>query len=398
MRWFHEIWTAALAVQAEGVSLRAVTAWSLLGAFDWNSLVTKQNGHYESGVFDLRSKSPRATALVPLLSSLAKDESFDHPVLDRPGWWQRPDRLLYPSVDLDHRNKSMGRSLEPSKKARHILITGASGSLGRAMTYLAEQRALDFRSISRADLELSDDQKLAAFIAEEKPWAIINCAGYERIDRAERDREQCLRDNVKAPLNLSAIAKEQGIKFLQFSSDLVFDGLKAHAYVESDETAALSVYGRSKVKMEEELLASHDSSLIIRSSAFFGPWDEYNALTEAMRTIARGQEYHAADDVVVSPTYLPDLVNASLDLMIDDEKGLWHLTNVGTVSFVEFARMAAKRLNLKASLIVRRSASEMGYTAARPKFSALSSEKAQIMPKLENALDRYIRECRVALR
>jgi dTDP-4-dehydrorhamnose reductase len=398
MRWLQEIWTSAQAAEKEGVQIKAVTAWSLLGAFDWNSLVTKQNGHYESGVYDLRSTVPRPTALVPLLKSMAKNESFDHPALDRPGWWHRPDRLLYPSVDLDHKNKSLGLKPASSSRSRHILITGASGSLGRAMTYLAEQRALDFRAISRADLELSDENALVRYVEKEKPWAIINCAGYERIDRAERDHEQCRRDNVKAALNLSSVARNLDLKFLQFSSDLVFDGRKTKAYVESDRTAALNIYGRSKVETEEFLLEEHKNSLIIRSSAFFGPWDQYNLLTEAIRTIAKGQEYFAPDDLIVSPTYLPDLVNASLDLMIDDEQGLWHLTNGGALSWVEFARMAAKRLNLKASLIVRRSASEMGYVALRPKNSALTSERAQLLPELGNALDRYIRECRVALR
>lgn len=94
LRWLRDVWDAAQSLRSSGVDLRAVMAWSLLGCYDWNRMVTTEAGHYEPGVFDLRGLEPRPTALAPMLRSLAAHGAFDHPVLAVPGWWQRPDRLI----------------------------------------------------------------------------------------------------------------------------------------------------------------------------------------------------------------------------------------------------------------------------------------------------------------
>ena len=97
MRWFEEMWQAANQVRAEGVDIRAVTAWALLGSYDWDSLVTRMDGHYEAGVFEMRGGQPCPTPLSEMLIVLARQGRFDSPVLDTPGWWRRPERLLYPA-------------------------------------------------------------------------------------------------------------------------------------------------------------------------------------------------------------------------------------------------------------------------------------------------------------
>jgi dTDP-4-dehydrorhamnose reductase len=95
LRWFMEMWRAAQNARATGADVCAVTAWSLLGAFDWDSLVTEQRGHYEGGVFNIRSGKLRATLLASAMSVLANGEKFDHPVLKEPGWWRQPSRLRH---------------------------------------------------------------------------------------------------------------------------------------------------------------------------------------------------------------------------------------------------------------------------------------------------------------
>ncbi|SMB96455.1 glycoside hydrolase family 1 [Hymenobacter roseosalivarius DSM 11622] len=95
MRWVHQTCQAANALRAEGVQIEAVTVWSLLGAFDWNSLLTRDDGHYETGVFDVRGGQPRPTALFNMVRSLARHGHYDHPVLRSEGWWQRDVRLHY---------------------------------------------------------------------------------------------------------------------------------------------------------------------------------------------------------------------------------------------------------------------------------------------------------------
>jgi len=98
MRWLVEAWQGACRLRAEGAAVEAVTVWALLGSYDWDSLLTRFVGHYEPGVFDLRGPAPRPTALAGVMRELAAGRIPAHPVLATPGWWRRPERLLYPLV------------------------------------------------------------------------------------------------------------------------------------------------------------------------------------------------------------------------------------------------------------------------------------------------------------
>ncbi len=89
LRWLMAAWEAATTARAEGIEVRALTAWSLLGAFDWDSLVTQPNEHYEAGVFDLSDGQVRTTILGEALRALSRGEAFEHPALAESGWWCR---------------------------------------------------------------------------------------------------------------------------------------------------------------------------------------------------------------------------------------------------------------------------------------------------------------------
>ncbi|MGN6388546.1 MAG: family 1 glycosylhydrolase, partial [Burkholderiaceae bacterium] len=93
LRWLMEVWNAAARLRSEGADLRAVTVWSMFGAVDWNSLLVQRKSFYEPGPFDVRSTPPRPTILAKAARSLAEDGRFDHPVLDRAGWWKRDERF-----------------------------------------------------------------------------------------------------------------------------------------------------------------------------------------------------------------------------------------------------------------------------------------------------------------
>jgi dTDP-4-dehydrorhamnose reductase len=133
---------------------------------------------------------------------------------------------------------------------------------------------------------------------------------------------------------------------------------------------------------------------VVRTSAFFGPWDEYNFVTAALRSLAAGERFAAADDAVVSPTYVPDLVNVTLDLLIDGEGGIWHLANGGAVTWAELARLAAHGAGLDATLIEARPAASLypSSGAPRPAYSALGSERGALLAPLDEALSRYLLE------
>jgi dTDP-4-dehydrorhamnose reductase len=182
---------------------------------------------------------------------------------------------------------------------------------------------------------------------------------------------------------------------MTFSSDLVFDGLKAEPYVESDAVAPMGVYGKSKALAEKVVLRILPSALVIRTSAFFGPWDQYNFITIALRALMRGEEFIAADDLVVSPTYVPDLINKSLDLLIDGERGLWHLANAGAVTWAEFARLAASLAGISTEGLKSRPAQSLRLRSARPRYSVLGSERGTMLPPLEYALARYTKDSEI---
>lgn len=392
LRWFHEVWQSAESLRQEGADVRAVTAWALLGAHNWNTLVTWDDGHYEPGVYDVREGRPRPTALARLLREVAKGQTPTHPVLAAPGWWRRPTRLLYPPVRRAGRRTGDWTMSEPiHSDARPILITGATGTLGRAFARICALRGLPHRLLSRRAMDIADPASVEAALQAHRPWAVTNAAGYVRVDDAEREPERCRRENTVGPALLAAACAEREVALLTFSSDLVFDGSRNDPYVESHAVAPLNVYGVTKAEAEAQVSNLHPRALTVRTSAFFGPWDEYNFITVALNTLAADRPFVAADDAFVSPTYVPDLVSASLDLLIDEERGIWHLANAGAVTWAELARLAAEMAGLNADLIEPRPTSELGLIARRPRYSVLGSERGRLLPSLEQGLERYWR-------
>lgn len=391
LRWLNEVWTASVDLRADGVDIRAVTGWAAFGTFDWNSLLTCDNGCYESGVFDLRSPAPRPTALARMIRSIASGDTFDHPTLDTPGWWHRLDRLCYPPVIRREQALTSSRSTLKSSgdASRCVVITGASGTLGQAFARICEKRGFAFQLLTRKQLDIADQDSVAAALDQYEPWAIVNAAGYVRVDDAEDDVEKCLRENASGPEGLAKECAERKVSLVTFSSDLVFDGLKTEHYIESDHPAPLNVYGRSKAEAEARVLDRLPEALVIRTSAFFGPWDSFNFVHAVLDSLARGRPFVAADDLTISPTYVPDLVNATLDLLVDGEHGIWHLANSGSVTWAGFARMIAEKAGYDPKRVHSRSSRLLDYKARRPAFTAMSSERANLMPSLGESLNRY---------
>lgn len=380
LQWFDEIYSSAMQAKDEGVDFRAVTAWSLLGTFDWNSLCTVCDGFYEPGVFDLRTRtsSPRPTAISKMISDLATKGEYKNPILGLTPWWKKTRK---------------------AKDSTPIVITGARGTLGQAFARVCELRGIPYRLLGRAHMDIADLASVQSALQTVKPWAVINAAGYVKVDDAENDSERCFRENVAGAITLAQICADRHIPLVTFSSDLVFDGELDSPYTESHPVAPLNVYGRSKAECEERVLYIHDKSLVVRTSSFFGPWDQYNFVTQAFRSLARKNNFHVATDSRVSPTYVPDLVNTCLDLLIDGESGLLHLTNRGDVSWAELARSALRvanerkfEISANADLIIETNQLALNYPAIRPRYSVLGSERVDILPPLDDALNRYFHE------
>jgi dTDP-4-dehydrorhamnose reductase len=222
-----------------------------------------------------------------------------------------------------------------------------------------------------------------------QPWAVINAAGWVRVDEAEADEAGCHAANALGPAHLAGICAAAGIAFVTYSSDLVFDGRKGDAYHEDDAPAPLSAYGRSKAAAEEAVLAAGGRTLVIRTAAFFSPYDPHNFAHGLVRSLAGEEPFRAAADLTVSPTYTPDLVDASLDLLIDGETGIWHLANAGAVTWSEFAFRLARAVGLDARLVAPVPAADFGWPAPRPVHVPLESRRGRMMPPLDDAISRF---------
>ena len=132
------------------------------------------------------------------------------------------------------------------------------------------------------------------------------------------------------------------------------------------------------------MLAADADALIVRTSAFFGPWDRYNFLYDTIDRLRRGEDVVACDQTIVSPTYVPDLVHASLDLLLDQEKGIWHLTNQGAVSWHDLAREIADLAKVRGGgRVLRAEGNEKADTS-------LSSERGLMLRPLDQALGDWV--------
>jgi dTDP-4-dehydrorhamnose reductase len=276
-----------------------------------------------------------------------------------------------------------------------LLITGATGTLGQAFQRVCHVRGLHIVLLDRTLLDIANPDSIRAALDQHQPWAVVNAAGYVRVDEAEADYARCYRENTTGPRLLAEACAAQGVQLLTFSSDLVFDGSQATPYLESATPRPLNVYGRSKLLAEQAVLAQLPTALVVRTSAFFSAWDEHNFVHHALTAARQGETFAAADDLFVSPTYVPDLVNAALDLLLDGAHGRWHLANEGTYSWAELARLALRTAGLDEASVLSRPAASFGWAARRPRYSVLASEHGVLLPTVESGLQRHLHDERL---
>ena len=381
-RWLLEAWDGAHDARRQGADVRAITSWALLGSFDWDSLVTDPRGYYESGAFDVRSVPPRPTRVASMVRDLAMAIRPAHAALAHPGWWRRPERLCYPPAPRSEATMAASAA----DKSQPLLILGATGTLGRAYQRVCRQRGLAAVWTGRRDVIITDPQSVLALLKTLEPWAVVNATGYVRVDEAQRESDACYGVNTVGAMSVAIACQQHGIPYVTYSSDLVFDGARDTPYTEADAPRPLNVYGASKAEAERRVLEVMPGALVIRTSAFFGPWDAHNFVVKTLQSIRRGERCAAVHDIVVSPTYVPDLVNATLDLLMDGETGLWHLANGGTATWYDFACEAATACGERIDLIERVSAADLGWPAPRPPYSALASMRGGLMRPREEAL------------
>jgi dTDP-4-dehydrorhamnose reductase len=271
-----------------------------------------------------------------------------------------------------------------------LLVTGAAGMLGRDVMLAAGNAGHDLVGFGRAELDITDPAALARKFDLERPDVVINCAAWTDVDGAEAAEEAAFAVNGTGAGNVAAAAAEVGASVVYLSSDYVFDGAKGAAYVESDQPAPLSAYGRTKLAGEEATVAANKRHFVVRSAWLFGIGGP-NFVETMLRLADSGNEVLVVRDQVGSPTYTWHLAYGIVRLIEGIEFGIHHMAAAGQCSWYEFAREIFEQAKVECK-VLSITTEEFGRPAPRPPFSALTSQREHAirLPSWQDGLAGYL--------
>ena len=275
-----------------------------------------------------------------------------------------------------------------------VLVTGVKGQLGYDVVKDLEKRGHQPIGVDRDEMDLMDNEAIRTFIMNLKPEAIIHCAAYTAVDKAEEEVETCYQINAESVKVISECAKELDVKLIYISTDYVFDGTKEGEYVETDLPNPINVYGASKLKGEQYVQTLLEKYYIVRISWVFGV--NGNNFIKTMRRLgSERDELNIINDQVGSPTYTADLAPLLVDMMETDKYGIYHATNEETCSWYEFANEIFKqsRIEVKTNPITT---DQYPTAAKRPMNSRMSKAKLKangfnLLPTWQQALAHYLK-------
>lgn len=256
-----------------------------------------------------------------------------------------------------------------------ILLTGGSGLLGADLLPELRRREHDVIAPSRTALDLRDPLQLLEAIESFSPDLILNLAAFTDVDRAEFTREEAHQLNAEAPGRMAHRAAELGIRFVHLSTDYVFDGAKRSPYKPEDPPSPVNVYGASKARGEEQVLAAGGEPLIVRTSWLYG--GAGRGFVDAILAKAeKGMALSVVDDQRGGPTWSGSISPALVDLIETGKSGVWHLSNPGEASWYEVAVAAIEEEGLLGRVEIRPvSQKDWGAAAVRPAYSVLDNTR-----------------------
>lgn len=271
-----------------------------------------------------------------------------------------------------------------------LLVTGAAGMLGRDVMLAAANAGHDLVGYGRAELDVTDPGALDRKLDLERPDVVINCAAWTDVDGAETAEEAAFAVNGEAAGNVAAAAGKVEATVLHVSTDYVFDGAKGSPYVESDQPAPLSAYGRSKLAGEEAVAAANKRHFIVRSAGLFGLGGR-NFVDTMLRLSEAQNEVTVVRDQIGSPTYSWHFAYGIVRLIEGIEYGIHHMAAAGQCSWYEFAREIFEQAKVECRVLSITS-EEFGAAAPRPAFSALTSQREHAirLPTWQDGLAGYL--------
>ncbi|MEY4335646.1 MAG: dTDP-4-dehydrorhamnose reductase [Bacteroidota bacterium] len=222
---------------------------------------------------------------------------------------------------------------------KRILVTGANGQLGKELRDLAPQyKDADFLFVSREDLPIHHFDLVRNVFDSFKPHFCINAAAYTAVDKAETEQELAHLINAEAVGVLAAVSAAHDCRFVHVSTDYVYDGSQIGAHKESDATAPVSVYGKTKLEGEQLAMQLDPQSIVIRTSWVYSRYGN-NFVKTMMRLMQTRDQLSVVDDQWGSPTYAADLASCILDIMHHPQwqPGIYNFSNDGRINWYQFA-------------------------------------------------------------
>lgn len=222
-----------------------------------------------------------------------------------------------------------------------VLLFGANGQVGRETSALARARGIDLVAVDRTRADIADPVAVARVFEDVKPTVAINAAAYTAVDKAEADPEAATRGNATGPGLLAERCAREGVPLIHISTDYVFDGTKAGAYVEADPIAPLGVYGRTKAAGEAAVRAASERHVILRTSWVYGVHGA-NFLKTMLRLAGERDRLTIVADQRGCPTATRDIAEALLTVARQMEAGTarfgtYHFAGTGATTWHGFA-------------------------------------------------------------
>ena len=275
-----------------------------------------------------------------------------------------------------------------------VLVAGAGGMLGSDVVEACADRGHEVYGLSRSELDVTRPAAVERAFVDLAPDAVVNCAAYTNVDRAEAEEDAAMLLNDTGAGLLSSAAAAHDCKVLYVSSDYVFDGSKRRPYVESDLTGAISAYGRSKQAGETSVAIANRRHFIVRSSWLFGSGGP-NFVETMLRLAGEQPEVIVVTDQVGCPTYTRHLAQAIALVIESDEYGIHHIAAEGSCSWYEFAQEIFDQEGVECSVLAG-TTEMLARPAPRPAYSVLVSERPDpiALPGWRQGLAEYLSERR----
>jgi len=270
-----------------------------------------------------------------------------------------------------------------------LLVSGARGMLGADVVRAGERAGHSLTGLSHAELDISDADAVRDAFERARPDAAINCAAWTDVDGAQEQREQARRVNAEGAGNVARAAAAAGAALAHVSTDYVFAGVapldaagRPRPYVETDPTGPQSVYGTTKLEGEQQVLAASPRHCVVRSAWLFGLGGR-NFVATMLRLASEREDGRASvrvvTDQVGSPTWTGHLAPALVGLLEREVYGVVHLAGAGAVSWHDFAVEIFRQAEVECVVLDATSA-EVARPAPRPAWSALASEREDVLP------------------